>query len=72
VAAWFGSVPVVPAACTGNELLTDAGCATNGFENFDRISFWRTPLTTCADGRGDICVPYRKWVTDYLAVIGGR
>ncbi len=72
IAAWFGSVPVVPAACTGNELLTDAGCSTNGFDNFDKISFWRTPTTTCADGRGDICIPYRKWVTDYLAVIGGR
>src|SRR5574341_184442 len=32
LAAWFGSVPAVPAACTGNELLTDAGCATNGFD----------------------------------------
>jgi putative spermidine/putrescine transport system substrate-binding protein len=72
IAAWFGSVPVVPAACTGNELLTDEGCATNGFDNFDKISFWRTPQVTCADGRGDICVPYRKWVTDYLGVIGGR
>jgi putative spermidine/putrescine transport system substrate-binding protein len=72
LAAWFGSVPSVPAACTGNALLTDAGCATNGFDNFDKIKFWRTPATTCADGRGDICIPYRKWVTDYLAVIGGR
>ena len=25
LAAWFGSVPAVPAACTGNALLTDAG-----------------------------------------------
>lgn len=72
LAAWFGSVPAVPAACTGNELLTDEGCATNGFDNFEQIKFWRTPTTTCADGRGDICIPYRKWVTDYLAVIGGR
>ena len=27
VAAWFGSVPSVPAACTGNELLGDRGAA---------------------------------------------
>lgn len=73
VAAWFGSVPVVPAACTGNDLLGDKGCATNGFDNFDKIHFWRTPEVACRDGRSDIlCVPYRKWVTDYLAVIGGR
>jgi len=72
LAAWFGSVPAVPAACTGNELLGETGCETNGFDNFDRISFWRTPTTTCADGRGDICVPYYEWVTSYIAVIGGR
>ena len=36
VAAWFGSVPAVPAACKGNELLTDDGCATNGYDNFDK------------------------------------
>lgn len=73
IAAWFGSVPVVPAACKGNELLTDEGCATNGFDNFEKIYFWRTPEVTCSDGRTDVqCIPYRKWVTDYLAVIGGR
>jgi putative spermidine/putrescine transport system substrate-binding protein len=72
LAAWFGSNPSVPAACEGNELLGENGCANNGFDNFDKIYFWRTPETTCADGRGDICIPYRKWVTDYLAVIGGR
>jgi putative spermidine/putrescine transport system substrate-binding protein len=72
LASWFGSVPSVPAACTGNELLTDAGCETNGFGNFDQIHFWRTPTTSCGDDRGDVCVPYREWVTNYIAVIGGR
>jgi putative spermidine/putrescine transport system substrate-binding protein len=43
LAAWFGSVPSVPAACKGNALLTDAGCATNGGDNFEKIQFWRTP-----------------------------
>ena len=43
LAAWFGSVPAVPAACKGNALLTDAGCETNGFGNFEKIHFWRTP-----------------------------
>jgi putative spermidine/putrescine transport system substrate-binding protein len=72
LAAWFGSVPAVPAACTGNALLTDTGCATNGFDNFDLISFWKTPTTSCGDDRGDVCVPYYEWVTSYVAVIGGR
>lgn len=72
LAAWFGSVPAVPAACTGNELLTDAGCATNGFDDFELIRFWQTPVASCGDDRGDVCVPYYEWVTSYVAVIGGR
>ena len=71
LAAWFGSVPAVLSACEGNELLTDAGCETNGLGNFDRISFWRTPTSTCSDGSEE-CVPYHEWVTNYIAVIGGR
>ena len=74
LAAWFGSVPAVPAACTGNALLTDAGCETNGLGNFEKIRFWKTPTDDCGDGPGgkEGCVPYYRWVTDYLAVIGGR
>lgn len=70
LAAWFGSVPSVPAACTGNELLGDQGCKTNGFEDFDKIRFWTTPVSKCAS-QGE-CVPYYRWVSDYIAVIGGR
>jgi len=71
LAAWFGSVPVVLSACTGNELLTDEGCDINGLQNFDQISFWRTPTAVCSDGSSE-CVPYHEWVTNYIAVIGGR
>ena len=70
VAAWFGAVPSVPAACKGNELLTDEGCATNGFDNFEKISFWRTPVSKC-ESQSE-CVPYHRWVSDYIGVIGGR
>lgn len=70
LAAWFGSNPAVPAACKGNELLGEDGCKTNGFEDFDRIRFWRTPVTKCTS-QGE-CVPYYRWVSDYIAVIGGR
>ncbi|MCQ3978940.1 MAG: spermidine/putrescine ABC transporter substrate-binding protein [Anaerolineae bacterium] len=71
LAAWFGSVPSVPAACEGNELLGAEGCKTNGFENFEKIHFWRTPIADCSNGSGG-CVPYHEWVTNYIAVIGGR
>lgn len=71
LAAWFGSVPSALAACTGNALLGDGGCETNGLGNFDQISFWRTPVADCGNGSMD-CVPYHEWVTNYIAVIGGR
>ena len=71
LAAWFGSVPAVPAACKGNELLTDQGSTTNGMDQFDQIAFWKTPTADCGNGSMD-CVPYHEWVTNYIAVIGGR
>jgi putative spermidine/putrescine transport system substrate-binding protein len=71
LAAWFGSVPAVLAACTGNELLGDEGCATNGEGNFAQIAFWKTPTSDCF-GAGGECVPYHEWVTNMIAVMGGR
>jgi putative spermidine/putrescine transport system substrate-binding protein len=71
VAAWFGSLPVVADACKGNTLLGEEGCRNNGFDNFDKIHFWRTPEAKCAS-HGDACIPYSRWATDYVAVMGGR
>jgi putative spermidine/putrescine transport system substrate-binding protein len=71
LAAWFGSVPAVLSACQGNELLTDTGCETNGEGNFDQIHFWKTPVAQCTSQEGG-CVPYYRWVSDYIAVLGGR
>jgi putative spermidine/putrescine transport system substrate-binding protein len=71
LAAWFGSVPAVPAACKGNALLTDAGCDTNGMQNFEKVHFWRTPVAKCATQSAG-CVPYYRWATDMIAVLGGR
>ena len=70
LASWFGSVPVVPAACEGNALLGKEGCKTNGIDNFDRVRFWRTPVTQCKSQ--GTCVPYYRWVSDYIAILGGR
>ncbi|WP_431418891.1 ABC transporter substrate-binding protein [Aeromonas dhakensis] len=70
LASWFGSVPVVPAACEGNALLGPEGCKTNGIDNFDRVRFWRTPVSQCKSQ--GTCVPYYRWVSDYIAILGGR
>ncbi|WP_323114571.1 putative ABC transporter substrate-binding protein YdcS [Pseudomonas guariconensis] len=67
VAAWFGSVPAVPAACTGSELLGAEGCKVNGIDNFDKIAFWKTPQSS-----GGKFVPYSRWTQDYIAIMGGR
>ena len=72
LSVWFGSVPVVPEACTDTSgMQTAEGCKANGLEDFDKIHFWTTPTANCAQGEG-ACVPYYRWVSDYIAVIGGR
>ncbi|MFN3647751.1 MAG: ABC transporter substrate-binding protein [Gemmobacter sp.] len=71
LSVWFGANPAVPAACTdGRGMQTAEGCTKNGFDDFDKIRFWTTPVTKCAS-QGE-CVPYYRWVSDYIGVIGGR
>lgn len=70
LAAWFGAVPAVPAACKGNELLGDGGCSANGYDNFDQVYFWKTPTAKC-ESQGS-CVSYARWTKDYIATMGGR
>jgi putative spermidine/putrescine transport system substrate-binding protein len=67
VAAWFGSLPAVPAACQSSELLGAEGCKVNGFDNFEKIAFWKTPQS-----EGGKYVPYSRWTQDYIAIMGGR
>jgi putative spermidine/putrescine transport system substrate-binding protein len=67
IAAWFGSNPAVPAACEGNALLGPEGCKANGFDNFAKIAFWKTPQAE--NGK---YVPYSRWTQDYIAIMGGR
>ncbi len=66
---WFGSAPVVPDACKGKPPKGTDACKVNGFDRFDKIHFWRTPIATCKQGT---CVPYSKWVNDYIAVMGKK
>jgi putative spermidine/putrescine transport system substrate-binding protein len=71
LSVWFGANPSVPAACTdGRGMQTAEGCTANGLDDFEKIRFWTTPVTKCATQ--DECVPYYRWVSDYIGVIGGR
>ena len=71
LSVWFGANPAVPAACTdGRGMQTAEGCTTNGMDDFAKIKFWQTPVSKCASQ--EQCVPYYRWVSDYIGVIGGR
>ncbi|MEO0657648.1 MAG: ABC transporter substrate-binding protein [Pseudomonadota bacterium] len=71
LSVWFGANPAVPAACTdGRGMQTAEGCTKNGFDDFEKVRFWTTPVTSCQSQSE--CVPYYRWVSDYIGVIGGR
>ena len=71
LSVWFGANPSVPAACTdGRGMQTAEGCTKNGMDDFEKIKFWTTPVSKCPSQRE--CVPYYRWVSDYIGVIGGR
>ena len=56
LAAWFGSVPVGAGRLQGQRAADRRRAATtNGYENFDKIKFWRTPAAKCAAGRQAAC-----------------
>ena len=70
LAVWFGANPSVPAACTDKRgMATAETCTANGLDDFEKIKFWTTPVSKCSTGE---CVPYYRWVSDYIGVIGGR
>ncbi len=72
LSVWFGANPGVPEACTdGRGMQTAAGCTKNGMDDFEKIKFWTTPVSKCAT-QDNKCVPYYRWVSDYIGVIGGR
>ncbi len=69
VAYWFGSNPSVPEGCKASELLGAEGCKANGYDTFDKIAFWKTPIADCGNGQKD-CVTYDKWVEAFTGIVG--
>lgn len=70
LAEWFGTVPVTPAACKAKAPGGSDFCKINGFDDLNKIKFWKTPQAKCTT-QGS-CVPYAKWAMDYIAIMGGR
>lgn len=72
LSVWFGANPAVLAACTdGRGMQTAEGCTKNGLDDFEKIKFWTTPISKCPSQNNE-CIPYYRWVSDYIGVIGGR
>lgn len=71
VAEWFGSNPVTTTACSARTPAGGKPCGSNGFDQFDKIAFWKTPQANCASQGGN-CVSYSRWTADYIAIQGGR
>lgn len=69
VASWFSSNPSVPAGCTSSDLLGAEGCKTNGYNDFDKVYFWKTPIAECGNGSSD-CVTYDRWTEEFTAIVG--
>lgn len=70
LAEWFGANPAVPDACQAKAPGGSDFCASNGFDQFSEIRFWKTPQSHCSTQ--DQCVPYSRWTQDYIAIMGGR
>jgi putative spermidine/putrescine transport system substrate-binding protein len=62
VAQWFGAAPANAATCTQlGKAFCDSYHVTDA-SYFNQISFWKTPLAACGNGKND-CVDYSKWAT---------
>lgn len=72
-AVLFGETPVNTRACAEMEALSAGTCsqyhADASDAYFANISFWKTPLTTCDDGKL-ICIPYEQWTSAWATVKG--
>ncbi len=76
VAENFGEAPANPKACT----YLDVGYGSYQFPGFcdkfgvndpdfyNSISFWKTPQAACGDDRGDTCVDYDRWTTEWTSI----
>ena len=58
-----------PARATSCSATTAASARASA--SFDKIAFWKTPTAQCKT-QNNQCVPYHKWVSDYIAILGGR
>lgn len=69
VAEWFGASPANAKTC---DLLGKAFCDSYHVTDanyFNNISFWKTPLADCGNGRTD-CTDYSVWTSKWTEIKG--
>jgi putative spermidine/putrescine transport system substrate-binding protein len=72
-ALYFGETPANKLACPIMNSIQKGGCAeyhaNAPASYFTTLKFWKTPLTTCDNGKND-CVPYSQWATAWTSITG--
>jgi uncharacterized protein YbjT (DUF2867 family) len=66
LAAAFGALPLVPAACGLEPLAAEDACRRDGMALLRTAHLARVPQARCGRGR---CVPYSRWTRDYLELL---
>ena len=69
----FGETPANSLACPIMNKLQAGSCAGYHADKpdayFKTIKFWKTPLSTCDNGKND-CVPYNEWTNAWTQIAG--
>ena len=72
-ALYFGETPANTLACTYMDQIQKGGCAqyhANAPQSyFSTIKFWKTPLSTCDNGKNN-CVDFTQWQQAWTQIIG--
>ncbi len=69
----FGETPANSLACPIMNKLSAGSCAgyhaNKPDSYFKSIKFWKTPLTTCDNGKNN-CIPYSEWTNAWTQIAG--
>ncbi|MDE3007569.1 MAG: ABC transporter substrate-binding protein [Acidobacteriota bacterium] len=72
-AVYFGETPANSLACPLMNKIQAGSCAGYHADQpdsyFKSILFWKTPLSTCDNGKNN-CVPYSEWTTAWTQITG--
>jgi putative spermidine/putrescine transport system substrate-binding protein len=73
VAEFYGATPSNTASC--DQLGKDLGNAADYYHcgedtYLQDIALWKTPLATCGDERGDVCMDYTAWTQKWQEIRG--